>query len=451
MAYEHVDPHLGVKVGECEKGKPYCNEESLKASDELFRKLTLEARKRKIRVILDGVFNHCGSSHRWFNRDGYYDGVLGAYQSKDSKYVKYFRFLTDNWPNNDSYEAWWGIKTLPKLNYENSYELFEYVQDVAAQWLSRGALGWRLDVAPELGHSQEFNIFFWNRFRSVAKERHPNAYIVAEAYGRFEEWFKARAWDSVMNYQAFFEPVSWFFTGLDRHSSQAKPRLRNNSEAFIKTMVIESSFLPWPALTCAMNQLSNHDHSRFLTRTSGIVDLGIDSTRPAHRAYENVNKGTFKIATLFMMMWPGTPTIYYGDEVGLGGFSDPDNRRPFPWDNIDEELLSFHKDLIRLRRRLNLKNCSVNFLQAGEGYLIFSRFRHALSGDRGIIVVVNNNPHSKKVRLSLSFFDNPNPKVQIVFKVDAESHSLMSEPLYVGDGVVEFEVPPYGGEVLELQ
>ncbi len=446
MDYEHVDPRLGVRVGK-PSGKPQVNHASLEESDKLFTELVRSARRYGIRLILDGVFNHCGSSHRWLNREKYYDEP-GAYSDPNSPFRNYFKFLKDNWPDNDHYEAWWDIKTLPKLNYEASYELFEYIMNIATLWLKRGAMGWRLDVAPELGHSQDFNIFFWHEFRKRVKKFNPSTYIVAEAYGRYEEWFRSNTWDSLMNYQAFFEPVSWFFTGMDRHSTRYEPRLKLNTAEFIRRIVIESSFLPWPALSCAMNQLSNHDHSRFLTRTSGIVDTSTDGIRPSQLAYEKINYGVFKCAVAFMMIWPGAPTIYYGDEVGLAGFSDPDNRRPFPWDDMNIELLEFHRDLIKLRREFhNLRNWSYAFIQAEGAVFTLTRFR----GHKALLLVINPSSQPQTISIDLRFFDKPVLSASLRFEADPETHRLTDEPLEFESQKLTLSLLPYSLKIIAVE
>lgn len=172
-----------------------------------------------MRVILDGVFNHCGSFNKWIDRERIYEQQpeypKGAYVSGESPYRKFFRFHDERkeaWPYNKSYDGWWGHDTLPKLSYEDSPELEQYIMDIGKKWVSPpyNADGWRLDVAADLGCSNEYNHMFWKRFRKEVKEANPEALILAEHYGDPGEWLQGDEWDSVMNYDAFMEPLTWF-------------------------------------------------------------------------------------------------------------------------------------------------------------------------------------------------------------------------------------------------
>ena len=346
-----------------------------------------------IKVILDGVFNHCGSFHKWLDREEIYEGAegyeKGAYISKDSPYKDYFRFQNVNsWPYNGSYEGWWGHDTLPKLNYEGSEELCQYILNVARKWVSPpyNADGWRLDVAADLGHSLGFNHEFWKRFRAAVKDANRNAVIIAEHYGDAKEWLKGGEWDTVMNYDAFMEPVTWFLTGMQKHSDEYRPDLLNNADAFWGTMEGCRGRFSMGSLLSAMNQLSNHDHSRFLTRTNHKI--GRINTLGPSAAEQDVNKAVMREAVLIQMTWPGAPTIYYGDEAGLCGFTDPDSRRPYPWGNEDFELMDFHRACIRLHNEnRELRTGSLMKLMGEPGILAYARFnQHGAS-----VVMVNNN------------------------------------------------------------
>ena len=184
--------------------------------------------KRGMRVILDGVFNHCGSFNKWMDRERIYERQPGyepgAFISADSPYRSFFKFHNEHeWPYNPFYDGWWGHDTLPKLNYEDSPKLEEYILKIAAKWVSPpyNIDGWRLDVAADLGFSQEYNHEFWRKFRRTVKEANPNAIILAEHYGDASSWLHGDQWDTVMNYDAFMEPLTWFF---DRYG-EAQRRL----------------------------------------------------------------------------------------------------------------------------------------------------------------------------------------------------------------------------------
>ena len=205
--YDYIDPHIGKIVkdeGEllkrseqgnlmCDPAHPNKNasryicrvtdKENLEASNQFFADFVEEAHKRGMKVILDGVFNHCGSFNKWLDRECIYEDApgyeKGAFVSQDSPYRSYFKFWEEIWPYNTYYDGWWGHDTLPKLNYEESDELFQYVMHIARKWVSPpyNVDGWRLDVAADLGHSAEYNHFFWREFRRNVKEANPNAII----------------------------------------------------------------------------------------------------------------------------------------------------------------------------------------------------------------------------------------------------------------------------------
>ena len=396
--YGHIDPHFGKIVhdggellwrgGRHPRANRYASRylervtdpANLEAGDRLFAKLVRQAHARGIRVILDGVFNHCGSFHRWLDRERIYEkipgGRKGAFASKNAPAVPYFRFEKDRWPSNDSYEAWWGFSTLPKLNYENSEELCKEVIQAACKWLRPPycADGWRLDVAADLGHSPEFNHRFWKRFRKAVKKANPEAIILAENYTDSQNWLQGDEWDTIMNYEFFMEPVTGFFTGMEKHSDARREEKYGNPDAFWHMMACsDQDAMPAAALSVSMNQLSNHDHSRFLTRTNRMVgrarDLGIDA------ALQGVSMEVMRQAVLLQMTWTGAPTIYYGDEAGMGGFTDPDNRRTYPWGHEDEELIRYHRALIALRRKSPaLRRGSVLRLPDEDGVLAYARF-----------------------------------------------------------------------------
>ena len=162
-------------------------------------------------------------------------------------------------------------------------------------------------------------------------------------------WLQGDEWDTVMNYDAFMEPVSWFLTGMEKHSDEFNQGLLGNSESFIGAMKYHMPAFYAPSLYTAMNELDNHDHSRFLTRTNHRV--GRVANVGPYAAAENTNKAVLREAVVIQMTWPGAPTLYYGDEAGQVGFTDPDNRRTYPWGQEDQELIRFYKEIIAVHRR----------------------------------------------------------------------------------------------------
>ena len=118
-------------------------------------------------------------------------------------------------------------------------------------------------------------------------------------------------------------------TGMEKHSDSYRDDLYQNGYAFFGIMMDKMARFKYPSLMCAMNELSNHDHSRFLTRTNRMV--GRTTTLGPDAAGNGINKGVFREAVTIQMSWPGAPTVYYADEAGQIGWTDPDNRRTYPW------------------------------------------------------------------------------------------------------------------------
>ena len=174
-----------------------------------------------------------------------------------------------------------------------------------------------------------------------------------------------------MEYDAFMEPVTWFLTGMEKHSDERRTDLWGNADNFIGAMRHFMASMLTPSLQVAMNELSNHDHSRFLTRTNHKV--GRVSQHGTKGAEEGVNLAVMREAVVMQMTWVGAPTVYYGDEVGLCGFTDPDNRRTYPWGHEDQELLAFHKEMIRIHKTEKpLRKGSIKLLAAGKNLLACS-------------------------------------------------------------------------------
>ena len=393
--YDYIDPHYGVIV---EDGgdvlaaddrenahatkyiKRVVNMKNLEASNAFFAKFVEEVHRRGMKVILDGVFNHCGSFNKWLDREKIYDKdesyEKGAFLQEDSPYHDFFYFYPDgSWPDNTHYDSWWGNDTLPKLNYEGSERLEQYIHGVARKWVASPYCidGWRLDVAADLGHTPEYNHKFWKGFREAVKRENPEAIILAEHYGDPSAWLDGTQWDTVMNYDAFMEPISWFLTGMEKHSDARRSDLRGNAAAFFGSMTDYGARFTTPSALVAMNELSNHDHSRFLTRTNHVV--GRTAFTGPQAANYGVNLAVMRQAVLMQMTWVGAPTIYYGDEAGVCGWTDPDNRRSYPWGKEDHELIRFHKEMIRIHKDYEVFSTgSLLYLHAENNLIGYGRF-----------------------------------------------------------------------------
>ena len=467
--YDYVDPHFGVIVkdeGEClpegsktnkDSSRYICrvtSKENLEASNALFAKLVEEIHKRGMRVILDGVFNHCGSFNKWLDRECIYENQegyeKGAYVDYQSPYRSFFKFQDPwKWPYNATYNGWWGHDTLPKLNYEESEKLYEYIMQIGEKWVSPpyNVDGWRLDVAADLGYTEEFNHRFWRDFRTRVKKANPDALILAEHYGDPKAWLMGDQWDTVMNYDAFMEPITWFLTGVEKHSDEFRGDLLGNPDAFTGALRHHMSRFNQNSLEIAMNELSNHDHSRFLTRTNRRV--GRIHTMGPEAAGENINKGVFREAVVFQMTWPGAPTIYYGDEAGLCGWTDPDNRRTYPWGREDQELIQFHRDIITIHKSSQaLMKGSVMFLHGEYKIVSYGRF---LPGE-AVVVILNNDYQEHELNLHVRRLGVQDGSVMKTCITTTEHGYDLEEKTYpVENNKLKIKVSPISAVVLRYR
>lgn len=464
--YDYIDPHFGkIVMDEGDLLQPgqenrfatryinrIANRANLEASNRLFIEVVEEAHRRGMKVILDGVFNHCGSFNKWMDRERIYENEegyqKGAYVDRNSPYSNYFSFRNQNdWPYNASYDGWWGHDTLPKLNYEGSRELFEYVMHIARKWVSPpyNVDGWRLDVAADLGHSPEYNHFFWKRFHKTVKEANPNAVVLAEHYGNPRDWLHGDEWDTIMNYDAFMEPVTWFLTGMQKHSDDFRADMLGNAKSFWDAMAHNEANMTMPSLYMAMNELSNHDHSRFLTRTNRVI--GRTNTHGPEAANQNINKAVMREAVLIQMTWPGAPTIYYGDEAGLTGFTDPDNRRTYPWGKEDQELIDFHRKMIAIHKQnKEFLTGSMKYMEGEYNVIGYGRFNRQEQS----VVLVNNNDHEITKELAVWYLGIPKEAVMHrLMLTTAEGFSVEKKEYPVISGRVRVTLPPTSAIVLK--
>ena len=309
-----------------------------------------KAHEKGIRVILDGVFNHTSIEHRWV-----------------SEHPEYYVHETDG-----RLSFWWGMETLPKLNYENE-ELVQEILDIAKMYLMPpyNADGWRIDVPADLGETPEANHRFWKAFRKAVKETGDDKLIVAEHYYDPRPWLMGDEWDSIMNYTGFMDPIDAFLVGVDKHSDNIISGV-GNGKRFMGEMVKAKSYLTEPSYMTAMNELDNHDHSRFLTRTKGRTGrLGPDSSEDASAG---IRFPILRQAATIQYSWQGMPTIYYGDEAGMCGWTDPDSRRAYPWGCEDYATLNFYRRLGEVHEESRaLKYGSLIPLIAEDGMIAYAR------------------------------------------------------------------------------
>ena len=329
-----------------------------------FRALCREAHARGMRVLLDGVFNHTGSASRYFNADGFYP-ELGAAQSKDSPYYNWYHFT--HWP--DSYDAWWGIKTLPAVE-ENQASYRDFIirseDSVVRHWLRCGADGWRLDVADELPDD------FIAELRQAMDAEKPDCLLLSEvwedgsnkiAYDRRRKYLLGRETHGLMNYPFRTAALDWLCGGDAAAFRESMEQLREN--------------YPSPAFYSAMNFLSTHDTPRILTLLGGEPTPADKAERAAAQlspAGRELARRRLMLGALLLYTFPGSPTVYYGDEVGMEGYEDPLNRRAFPWGAEDEGLLRWYRRLGQLRGgRPSLQRGDICYLYADGSGLALRR------------------------------------------------------------------------------
>ena len=342
----------------------YRSIDPLLGTEEDFRTLCREAHERGMRVIVDGVFNHTGSNSRYFNAEGYYP-ELGAAQSRESPYFGWYSFHP--WPA--QYDAWWGVRTLPAVNEERpDYRdfIFGGEDSVVRRWLRCGADGWRLDVADELPGD------FIEGIRAAMDAEKPGAYLLGEvwedgsnkiAYSRRRRYLLGRETHGLMNYPFRMALLTWLGGG--------------DAAAFRESMETLRENYPPEAFYGAMNFLGTHDTPRILTLLGAAQMPGTKRERAAYRLSPDERmQGTRKLrlAAMLLYTFPGSPTVFYGDEAGMEGFEDPLNRRTFPWGREDERLTAFFRTLGLLRsQRESLRRGDLRYLYAAGGGLVVER------------------------------------------------------------------------------
>ena len=324
-------------------------------TQEDLRVLCREARKRGMRVLLDGVFSHTGSDSRYFNRLGSYDSV-GAYQSKESPYASWYSFR--RWP--DDYECWWGFPTLPNVREMDEGYLDFIVRGedaVAAHYLRQGTSGWRLDVADELPMP------FLRQLRARVRAENPDAILLGEvwedasrklAYGELRSYCLGDTLDSVTNYPLREGVIGFLLGRLD---------------ALQLKRLLDSQYENYPrAFYCSlMNLLGSHDKPRILNVLSGAEERDIPREQRAFRPLtpEQYALGRARLlkAWRFVCALPGMPCLYYGDEAGAQGGDDPFCRGTYPWGREDQELL-------RQIRAINRERLANRVLREGDVSLV---------------------------------------------------------------------------------
>ena len=386
-----------------------------------FHHLCQEAKRRGIRVILDGVFNHTGSQSRYFNADGFYSDT-GAAQSPDSPYYHWYSFHP--WPAD--YDAWWGIRTLPAVR-EDAPDYRDFIirgQDsVVRHWLRAGASGWRLDVADELPDD------FIGEIRTAMEETAPDSFLLGEvwedattkiAYSMRRRYLLGQELHGVMNYPFRTALIAYLLGGDADEFRETLESLREN--------------YPPHAFYSLMNFLSTHDTPRILTVLGADHVPGSKEERAVFRlspTRRQLGLKRLRLAALVLFTFPGAPTVYYGDEAGMEGWEDPFNRAGYPWGQEDSELKSFFSKLAHLRREQPaLQTGQLHWRWTAGSLLVFAR---ELDGQLLTTVV---NAADTPQTLTLPWFG------------DTARDLLSSEALSPADNVLPLTLLPHQGLLL---
>lgn len=391
--YYHVDPLLG--------------------GDAALRELLDAAHARGMRVVLDGVFNHASRGFFPFNH------ILE--NGPQSPYLDWF--TVHGFPLNaysrgkPRYEAWWGLRELPKLNTDNP-QVREFLMQVAEHWLRFGIDGWRLDVPLDIRTPG-----FWSEFRRRVKAVNPEAYIVAEIWEAAPEWLRGDHFDGLMNY-VLQRACLGFFGGLALDNALwhvSYPIQPLTGRQFVVEIERLLATYDWPTNLAQLNLLGSHDVPRFVTMVGG------DPRR-------------LRLAVLFQMAFPGAPCVYYGDEIGMAGGRDPDNRRALPWDESqwDHELRDWFRRCIRLRRdHPALRSGEWRTLSAGESICAFAR----CLPQETLLVALNAGDEPAQLTLPVREWAADGAALRPL---------LDGEPVVVRDGQACLTLAPLSGAVLDL-
>ncbi len=347
--YTRVDPHLG--------------------GERALLSLLEDVRARGMRVVLDAVVNHTSERHPWFDREARHEPP-GAYADAASPTRDHYVFADPADP--DSYVGWAGVRSLPVLDFASAgVRAKVYVDDdaVVRRWLRPpwSIDGWRLDVIHMLGEGAGagHNHVHVAAIRRAIREERPDAYVLGEHFFDATAWLQGSEEDGAMNYAGFLRPMLAFWAGVD---FRGDPEPVDAAELDRRLARVRTR-LPWPIALSQFNLLSSHDVPRFLTRLGGDVDA-------------------FLAAQHALFGYVGVPCVYYGDEVGLQGGEDPDNRRPMPWDPAawDARIHRTVRRLAHLRRRHPaLARGRYRTLLAEGDAFAFAR----VLGDEAAVVVVH--------------------------------------------------------------
>ena len=373
--YYQIDPKLGTMAD--------------------FHALLTTAHRNNVRVILDGVFNHVGRGFFAFV-DVLENGENSPY--KDWFYINSFPLDAYGSSERENYQAWWNLKSLPKLNTTNN-QVRKYIFDVARYWIDQGIDGWRLDVPNEIDDDD-----FWIEFRRVVRKANRDAYLLGEIWDINPRWANDKHFDGLMNYP-IRDALLALFLGQE-NALQFGERMKEMLKAY-----------HFENLSAMYVPLDSHDTERFKTVVGGNADK-------------------LKLAFLFQMAFPGAPAIYYGDEIGLEGGKDPDSRRAFPWKEAEWnlEMRAWVKTLIALRKRIPcLRRGDFKQLLAEDGLYAFAR----TLGEDKVVMVLNATSRLRKVEIPCATLGWGDGRIN--------QNLISNEKITINSGKVSLNLSPWSG------
>lgn len=356
----------------------YTKIDAFLGTEETFKEFLDACHARGIRVVLDAVYNHCGTDFfAW--RDVVEKGTA-------SRYVDWFHvheFPPDSHKRN--YRMFGHHGHMPKLNTYHP-EVQRYLIDAAAKWTRMGVDGWRLDVAGEVDPD------LWRAFRREMRAINPDIYIVGEIEHEAARWTLGDQFDGVQHYPLYRAILNYFAAG-DRSPAFGGlgPSAPWDTTTFDQRLGHIRSWYPTPVLPALLTPLSTHDTPRFLTLCGG-------------------DKRKQRLAATFLLTYTGTPMLYYGDEIGMEGGPDPDCRRPMIWEpgHQDQELLAYYRRVIALRKKhpaLRADGVWTCLAQNESGVYAYLRGELSMNGappsNDVVLVVLNNSPETQQVEVPL--------------------------------------------------
>lgn len=401
----------------------YMTVSPLLGGDEAFKELCDKAREAGIRVILDGVYNHTGADSMYFNKYGNYDTV-GAFGNPESPYRDWYYFKDDSY---DGYESWWGVGDLPTLNKDNK-EYRKLIRESMTKFMTLGASGFRLDVADELSDD-----FIEEIKKNVTDELGDDGLVIGEvwedasnkiSYGVLRRYFLGTELDAVMNYP-YRDGIIAFLTG------------RSTAYSLAETVQSLKENYPREAFYGNFNMLGSHDRIRILTALGDAPEEGTLSAvlRRDYRLDEGKKDLAIKrlwLALLFQMTMPGVPTIYYGDEAGLEGYSDPYNRAPYPYGRENESIMGMYKYAVDIRKMDDaFVSGDVDISAYNDEVLVIKRWL----SDRSFYIIINRG-----------LFDAYD--VELAVDYSYASEMLTDRVIEVTDGKVKLTMMPESAAVL---